>query len=75
MSGHYTGKVTNGLDVAVSAPAVAIFPVNRVGRPLGQATSSAIVDIPPGGSWAFETSAVDDLGVDYLAYPTAAILN
>ncbi len=73
-AGHaYSGTVTNGLDVTVSAPAVAIFPVNRVGRPLGVATGSATVDLPPGGSWTFETSVVDDLGVDYLAYPTASI--
>ena len=69
----YTGRVTNGLDVAVSAPSVTIFPVNRVGRPLGLATSSATSDIPPGGSWTFETGAVDDLGVDYVAYPAASI--
>jgi len=69
----YTGKVTNELDVAVSAPAVTIFPVNRVGRPLGAATSSATSDLPPGGSWTFTTSAVDALGVDYVAYPTASV--
>ena len=71
----YAGKVTNGLDGAVSAPAVSIFPVNRVGRPLGVATSSASSDIPPGGSWTFKTSTVDDLGADYVAFPTASIRN
>lgn len=69
----YAGKVTNGLDVAVSAPSVNIFPMNRVGRPLGMATDSVTSDIPPGGSWSFKTSAVDDLGVDYVAYPAASI--
>jgi hypothetical protein len=69
----YTGRVTNGLDVAVSSPAVTIFPVNRVGRPLGVATSSETSDIPPGGSWTFKTSAVYDLGVGYVAYPDASI--
>jgi hypothetical protein len=69
----YTGKVTNELDVAVSAPSIAIFPVGRAGRPLGAAMSSATSDIPPGGSWTFKTSAVDDLGVDYVAYPAASI--
>ena len=69
----YTGKVTNGLDRAVSAPSVTIFPVNRVGRPLGEATSSSTSDLPPGGSWTFETSAVQDLGVDWVSYPAASI--
>ena len=69
----YTGKVTNGLDLTVSAPSVSIFPLNRVGRPLAMATNTATSDIPPGGSWTFETSAVDDLGVDYVAYPTATM--
>lgn len=71
----YTGTLTNGLDVAVSNPSVTIFPVNRVGRPLGMASSSATTDIPPGGSWTFQTSAVDDLGAGYVAYPAAAIPN
>ncbi len=31
----YTGALVNGLDVALSRPSVAVFPVNRVGRPLG----------------------------------------
>jgi len=69
----YTGTLTNGFDTTVSGPSVTIFPVNRVGRPLGAATASATTDIPPGGSWSFETSAVNDLGVDYVAYPAASI--
>jgi hypothetical protein len=71
----YTGTLTNGLDVTASAPSVTIFPVNRVGRPLGAATSSATTDIPPGGSWTFATSTVDDPGVGYAAYPSASIPN
>jgi hypothetical protein len=68
----YTGTLQNRLDVAVSAATVTVFPVNRVGRPLGVATSSAMADIPPGGSWTFETTTVDDVGVDYVAYPTVS---
>ena len=64
----YTGTLVNGLDVAMGNPSVAVFPVNRVGRPLGMATGSGTVEIPPGGSWAFETNAVDALGVDQFAY-------
>jgi hypothetical protein len=71
----YRGRLTNGLDVTVSAPSVTIFPVNRVGRPLGAATGSATTDIAPGGSWSFETSTVNDPGVDYAAYPAASIPN
>ncbi len=69
----YTGTLTNELDAAVTNPNVAIFPVNRVGRPLGVARSSATTDIAPGGSWTFQTSAVDDVGAGYLAYPGAVI--
>ncbi len=69
----YTGTLTNGLDVTASSPTVSIFPVNRVGRPLGMATSTASMDLPPGGSWSFETSSVDDPGAGYVAYPTASI--
>ena len=69
----YTGTLTNGFDTTVSAPSVTIFPVNRVSRPLGAATASATIDIPPGGTWSFETSPVNDLGVDYVAYPAGSI--
>jgi hypothetical protein len=71
----FTGKVTNGLDVAVSSPSVSIFPVNRVGRPLGVATSAGTTDVAPRGSWTFETSAVKDLGTSFAAYPAASIPN
>lgn len=68
----YTGTLKNGLDVAVRDPEVTVFPVNRVGRPLGVATSSAAVVVPPGGTWTFETTTVADLGVDHVAYPTVS---
>ena len=73
--GTYKGTFTNGMDFAVTGPSVTIFPVNRVGRPLSVATSSATVDIPPGGTWSFETTTVNDLGADYAAYATASRLN
>lgn len=69
----YTGTLENRLDVAVSDPKITVFPVNRVGRPLGMATSSAADDIPPGGTWSFETTPVDDVGVDHVAYPTVSV--
>ncbi len=71
----YTGTLSNGFDTPVSAPTVTIFPVNRVGRPLGVAMASSTTDIPPGGSWSFETSPVDDLGAEYVAYPSGSIAN
>jgi hypothetical protein len=68
----YTGSFVNSLDVAVNNPSVAVFPVNRVGRPLGVATASGTNEIPPGGSWSFETNTVDALAIDFVAYPTGA---
>ena len=44
----YTGTLVNGLDVAVSNPSVTVFPVNRVGRPLGVATGSGTLEDPAG---------------------------
>jgi hypothetical protein len=69
----YTGTVTNGLDVTASNPKVSVFPLNRVGRPLAVATSSATLDVAPGGTWRFETSSVGDPGVEAAAYPAASI--
>ena len=68
----YTGTVVNGLDFAVSNPAVTVFPVNRVGRPLGVATGSGTADLAPCGTWSFQTTSVDVSGVDAVAYPTAS---
>jgi hypothetical protein len=69
----YTGTLSNGLDVAVSDPSVTVFSVNRVGRPLGVAIATGTVQIPPGGSWAFETNTVDMPGADQAAYPAGAM--
>jgi hypothetical protein len=69
----YTGTLVNDLDVAVTKPSVTVFPVNRVGRPLGMAIGSSSHEIPPHGRWTFETSSVDAAVVDYAAYPTGAI--
>jgi hypothetical protein len=69
----YTGTVVNGLGSTLSGPSVAIFPVNRVGRPLGMATASTTDDLPPGATWTFQTDAVDDPGVDQVAYATGSL--
>ncbi|MET0790153.1 MAG: hypothetical protein ABW061_01410 [Polyangiaceae bacterium] len=68
----YTGTLRNRLDISVSSARVTIFPVNRVGRPLGMATTPAATsELPATGSWSFETDNVDADGVDFAAYPNA----
>jgi hypothetical protein len=69
----YGGTFTNGLQVVVSDPTVTVFPVNRVGRPLGVATSSAVMELAPGGTWTFETTSVSDPGAGYAAFPNGSI--
>jgi hypothetical protein len=65
----YEGALVNGLDVPVPSPAVAVFPVNGVGRPLGVALGGDTSEVPPGGRWNFETNAVLDAGTAQEAYP------
>jgi hypothetical protein len=71
----YAGTLLNGFDVAVTNPIVTVFPTNRGGRPLGVATASGSDDLPPRGSWPFETSAVDAPGVGQVAYPGGTLAN
>jgi hypothetical protein len=68
---RYTGKVISRFDKTVTDPSLAIFPMNRVGRPLGVATSKTTTELPPGSSWSFETTDVADLGVGNVAYASA----
>jgi hypothetical protein len=65
----YAGVLVNGLDVGLSSPAVAIFPVNRGGRPLGVAYGRGSVEVLPGASWEFETNIVSQPEADFAAYP------
>lgn len=65
----YAGLFQNGLTVAATQAVATVFPVNRVGRPLGKATADAPDDIPPGYSWEFQTSAVEDAGTGEYAFP------
>lgn len=69
----YEGTLTNGLDVPVTSPEVTIFPVNRVGRPLGVATAEASADVAAHGSWSFTTSAVPDGGTRQAAFAGGSI--
>jgi len=68
----FRGAFENGLDVPVIEPQVTIFPMNGVGRPLGLAQVTEQVEIPAGGQWDFETSVVNDTGVDRLVFAGAA---
>jgi hypothetical protein len=65
----YAGALVNRLDVPVPSPAVAVFPVNSVGRPLSVARGAGTDEVPPGGSWDFETNTVMDAGSAHEAYP------
>ncbi len=66
----FSGLLTSALDAPLPAPAVAVFPLNEVGRPLGVALAAGTEEVAPHGSWAFETDAVADAGVDQAAFPT-----
>ena len=65
----YTGELVNELVDQPRALAVSVFPVNRVGRPLGVASSQGSGELPPGGRWEFETTTVPDAGTGLAAYP------
>lgn len=68
----YSGTLVNGLDVTLGNPAVEVFPVNRVGRPLGVALAGGSVQVPPCGSWPFTTNSVTDPGVGFVAFPAGS---
>jgi hypothetical protein len=68
----YTGTVLNGLDQTVTDPSIRVFPLNRVGRPLGVAGGSDSSQVPAGGTWTFRTNTVDTPGVGYAAFPAAS---
>jgi len=65
----YSGVLVNGLDVVLIRPVVAIFPVNRGGRPLGVAYGRGSVEVLPGDRWHFETDTISQAGTDHAAYP------
>lgn len=67
----FTGSLVNGLDVPLDTPSVAVFSLNRVGRPLSVALAAGDAQLLPGKSWEFETSPVNDAGVEQAAYPTS----
>ncbi len=69
----YSGTVDNAIGSTLSNPSVSVFSVNRVGRPLGMATASTTADLPAGGSWVFQTGALDDAGVGQAAYGSGSV--
>jgi hypothetical protein len=69
----YGGMVANQIGMTASNPSVAVFPVNRVGRPLGMATASTAADLAAGAAWTFETGAVNDPGVGQAAFASASV--
>jgi hypothetical protein len=71
----FTGTFENGFAMTVNTPSVVVFPVNRVGRPLATASALGSEPVPPGGTWSFQTNAVDTPGSARVAYPTAVLAN
>lgn len=75
----YTGTLVNRLSVALNNPSVTVFPVNRVGRPLGVASSRGSSDMPPTssipscGSWSFHTNAISERGAFAFAFPAGSV--
>ena len=65
----YTGVLVNGLADETRPQAVSVFPLNRVGRPLGVAHSEGSGELAPGNRWEFETTTVPDAGTSFAAYP------
>ena len=65
--------MANQIGMTASNPSVAVFPVNRVGRPLGMATASTTADLVDGSTWTFQTGAVDDPGVGQVALASGSV--
>lgn len=65
----YAGVMLNRLEITLAHPTVAFFPVNSAGRPLGVAYAGSTSELPPGGTWKFETNPSSEAGVGYEAYP------
>lgn len=72
----FRGTLTNDSDSAISSPSVSVFPLNEVGRPLGNAVGAEALEIAPGGTWEFETNVVaGDGGAHQIAFATASFVS
>jgi hypothetical protein len=69
----YAGVVGNQIGATVSNPSAAIFPVNRVGRPLGMAIASTTTGLAAGASWVFQTDAVTDPGAGQVGFASGSV--
>ncbi len=65
----FAGSLRNGFDVALSAPAVAVFALSASGRPLDLALAEGSDDVAPGETWEFETQVVSEPGAAQAAFP------
>lgn len=70
----FRGIVTNNSDSPMKDPEVSVFPITEGGRPVGNVSSTATVEIPPGGTWAFETSTVVQAGAKQVAFAAATFV-
>lgn len=64
----FRGTLTNSSDTPLRDPQVTIVPLNCVGRPLGLSTAAATLEIPPNGTWPFDSSVVLEPGTRQLAF-------
>lgn len=64
----FRGTLTNSSDTPLSEPRVTIVPLSCVGRPLGLATAAATLEIPPNGTWSFDSSVVLEPSATQLAF-------
>jgi hypothetical protein len=61
--------VRNDSDVTVTNPAISIFGVNAVGRPLVEGTDIELRTLAPGASWTFTTNTFEESVDGYVAFP------
>jgi hypothetical protein len=64
----FRGTLTNSSDTAISEPRVTVLPLDCGGRPLGLATAVATLEIPPNGTWTFDSSVVQHAGARQLVF-------
>jgi hypothetical protein len=67
----FTGTVTNAFSETLSAPKVSVFRLNRVGRPLGVATSNTIPDLAAGERKSFGTNSFSRAVAAHAAFASA----
>lgn len=66
---QFTGQIRNDSDVTVRNPAISIFGVNAVGRPLVEGSDIELTTIAAGASWTFTTNSFEESVEGYVAFP------